>query len=76
MWAYGVIARTLVRELLSARQATLQELDEPTRTPVSFDLAGARDAIVPVLNRCGEIALLAEVEAVPAPRRRVDLAIQ
>jgi len=75
MWAYGVTARTLVRELLSARQATFQELGEPTRTPVSFDLAGARDAIVPVLNRCGEIALLAEIEAGPAPSQRAELAI-
>jgi len=75
MWSYGVIARTLVLELLSAPQATFQELDEPARMPVSFDLAGARDAIVPVLGRCGETALLAKIEARPAPARRADLTI-
>jgi hypothetical protein len=40
MWVHGVIARTLVLQLLSARQATFRELDEPARAPVSFDLAG------------------------------------
>jgi hypothetical protein len=76
MWAHGVIARTLVLHLLSARQATFQEIDEPARAPVSFELAGARDAIVPVLDRCGEIALLAEIGAGPAPPQRVDAALR
>lgn len=67
MWSHGVAARSLVTALLSARQATFQELDEPARPPVSFDLAGARDAIAPVLKRCGETALLAAVDAEPVP---------
>src|SRR5262245_36574120 len=39
MWTYGVAARSLIMELVSGRQASFQELDQPDRLPVLFDLA-------------------------------------
>ena len=67
MWAYGATARAVIVALLTGRQVAFEELAEPARRPVLFDLAGARAAIGPVLSACGGSDLMA---AEPMPTRQ------
>ena len=56
MWAYGAAARSIIDGLLAARTVSFQEVAEPARAPVAFDVEGAPRAVRPIVDTCRDEA--------------------